>query len=88
MRRPRVIFFSALLQKAIHFEYCVLYCSLSTVWVFIEIRFYSFVAVVQWNHSCFGVRGGLQAHGFESFSRSECRLGFFTLGNGFLADGL
>ncbi|MPC45449.1 hypothetical protein E2C01_039148 [Portunus trituberculatus] len=31
---------------------------------------------------------GLQAHGFESCPRSECRLGFFTRGNGFLAGGL
>ncbi|MPC19050.1 hypothetical protein E2C01_011956 [Portunus trituberculatus] len=29
---------------------------------------------------------GLQAHGFESCPRSECRLGFLTRGNGFLAD--
>ncbi|MPC98552.1 hypothetical protein E2C01_093926 [Portunus trituberculatus] len=42
-------------------------------------------AVVQWNHECFGVRGGLQVHGFESCPRSECRLGFLTRGNGFLA---
>ncbi|MPC92387.1 hypothetical protein E2C01_087475 [Portunus trituberculatus] len=28
---------------------------------------------------------GLQAHGFESCPRSECRLGFLTRGNGFLA---
>ncbi|MPC64098.1 hypothetical protein E2C01_058209 [Portunus trituberculatus] len=28
----------------------------------------------------------LQAHGFESCPRSECRLGFLTQGNGFLAD--
>ncbi|MPC52667.1 hypothetical protein E2C01_046543 [Portunus trituberculatus] len=27
----------------------------------------------------------LQAHGFESCPRSECRLGFLTRGNGFLA---
>ncbi|MPC34347.1 hypothetical protein E2C01_027732 [Portunus trituberculatus] len=31
---------------------------------------------------------GLQAHGFESCPRSECRLGFLTRGNGFLAGGL
>ncbi|MPC72787.1 hypothetical protein E2C01_067100 [Portunus trituberculatus] len=30
----------------------------------------------------------LQAHGFESCPRSECRLGFLTQGNGFLAGGL
>ncbi|MPC28104.1 hypothetical protein E2C01_021299 [Portunus trituberculatus] len=40
-------------------------------------------AVVQWNHA-WGPRG-LQAHGFESCPRSECRLGFLTRGNGFLA---
>ncbi|MPC76077.1 hypothetical protein E2C01_070480 [Portunus trituberculatus] len=34
-----------------------------------------------------GLRG-LQAHGFESCRRSECRLGFLTLGNGFLAGGV
>ncbi|MPC62569.1 hypothetical protein E2C01_056655 [Portunus trituberculatus] len=45
-------------------------------------------AVVQWNHACFGVRGDLQAHGFESCPRSECRLGFLTRGNGFLAGWL
>ncbi|MPC24737.1 hypothetical protein E2C01_017831 [Portunus trituberculatus] len=28
---------------------------------------------------------GLQAHGFESCPRSECRLGFLTRGNGFLS---
>ncbi|MPC30382.1 hypothetical protein E2C01_023647 [Portunus trituberculatus] len=28
---------------------------------------------------------GLQAHGFESCPRSECKLGFLILGNGFLA---
>ncbi|MPC26136.1 hypothetical protein E2C01_019268 [Portunus trituberculatus] len=28
---------------------------------------------------------GLQAHGFESCLRSECRLGFLTRSNGFLA---
>ncbi|MPC80932.1 hypothetical protein E2C01_075530 [Portunus trituberculatus] len=28
---------------------------------------------------------GLQAHGFESCPRSECRLGILTRGNGFLA---
>ncbi|MPC60081.1 hypothetical protein E2C01_054117 [Portunus trituberculatus] len=31
---------------------------------------------------------GPQAHGFKSCPRSECRLGFLTLGNGFLAGGL
>ncbi|MPC91695.1 hypothetical protein E2C01_086751 [Portunus trituberculatus] len=31
---------------------------------------------------------GLQAHGFESCSRSECRLGFLTRSNGFLTVGL
>ncbi|MPC77369.1 hypothetical protein E2C01_071821 [Portunus trituberculatus] len=31
---------------------------------------------------------GLQAHGFESCPWSECRLGFLTQGNGFLAGGL
>ncbi|MPC22811.1 hypothetical protein E2C01_015837 [Portunus trituberculatus] len=31
-----------------------------------------------------GLRG-LQAHGFKSCPRSECRLGFLTWGNGFLA---
>ncbi|MPC77522.1 hypothetical protein E2C01_071979 [Portunus trituberculatus] len=31
---------------------------------------------------------GLQAHGFESCPRSECRFGFLTKGNGFLAGGL
>ncbi|MPC92372.1 hypothetical protein E2C01_087458 [Portunus trituberculatus] len=30
---------------------------------------------------------GLQALGFESCPRSECRLGFLTRGNGFLAGG-
>ncbi|MPC34189.1 hypothetical protein E2C01_027570 [Portunus trituberculatus] len=44
--------------------------------------------VVQWNHACFGGPRGLQAHGFESFPRSECRLGFLTRGNGFLTGGL
>ncbi|MPC65876.1 Myosin IC heavy chain [Portunus trituberculatus] len=34
-----------------------------------------------------GLRG-LQAHGFESCPWSECRLGFLTQGNGFLAGGL
>ncbi|MPC13863.1 hypothetical protein E2C01_006612 [Portunus trituberculatus] len=29
---------------------------------------------------------GLQAHGFEACPRSECRLGFLTRGQGFLAD--
>ncbi|MPC88324.1 hypothetical protein E2C01_083225 [Portunus trituberculatus] len=29
---------------------------------------------------------GRQAHGFESCPRSECRLGFLTQGNSFLAD--
>ncbi|MPC83424.1 hypothetical protein E2C01_078133 [Portunus trituberculatus] len=45
-------------------------------------------AVVQWNHARVGVTRGLQAHGFESCPRSECRLGFLTRGKGFLADGL
>ncbi|MPC79587.1 hypothetical protein E2C01_074122 [Portunus trituberculatus] len=31
---------------------------------------------------------GLQAHGFESCPRYECRLGFLTRGNRFLAGGL
>ncbi|MPC93285.1 hypothetical protein E2C01_088409 [Portunus trituberculatus] len=31
---------------------------------------------------------GLQAHGFESCPRSECRLGLITRGNGFLAGGV
>ncbi|MPC44478.1 hypothetical protein E2C01_038151 [Portunus trituberculatus] len=31
---------------------------------------------------------GLQAYGFKSCPRSECRLGFLTLGNGFLAGGV
>ncbi|MPC77627.1 hypothetical protein E2C01_072085 [Portunus trituberculatus] len=31
---------------------------------------------------------GLQAYGFESCPRSECKLGFLTRGNGFLAGGL
>ncbi|MPC28424.1 hypothetical protein E2C01_021629 [Portunus trituberculatus] len=31
---------------------------------------------------------GLQAHGFESCPRSECRLDFLTRGNGFLAASL
>ncbi|MPC45497.1 hypothetical protein E2C01_039196 [Portunus trituberculatus] len=31
---------------------------------------------------------GLQAHGFQSCPRSECRLGFLTRDNGFLAGGL
>ncbi|MPC91135.1 hypothetical protein E2C01_086152 [Portunus trituberculatus] len=31
---------------------------------------------------------GLQAHGFESCLRSECRLGFLTRDNDFLAGGL
>ncbi|MPC62776.1 hypothetical protein E2C01_056866 [Portunus trituberculatus] len=31
---------------------------------------------------------GFQAHGFESCPRSECRLGFLTVGKGFLAGGL
>ncbi|MPC94576.1 hypothetical protein E2C01_089750 [Portunus trituberculatus] len=31
---------------------------------------------------------GLQAHGFESCPRFECRLGFLIQGNGFLAGGL
>ncbi|MPC95598.1 hypothetical protein E2C01_090816 [Portunus trituberculatus] len=30
----------------------------------------------------------LQAHGFESCPRSECRLGFLTRGNGYLTGGL
>ncbi|MPC66778.1 hypothetical protein E2C01_060931 [Portunus trituberculatus] len=29
---------------------------------------------------------GHQAHEFESCPRSECRLGFLTLGNGFPSD--
>ncbi|MPC49440.1 hypothetical protein E2C01_043240 [Portunus trituberculatus] len=37
--------------------------------------------VVQWNHACFGVRGVSKHMG----PWSECRLGFFTLENGFLA---
>ncbi|MPC68870.1 hypothetical protein E2C01_063080 [Portunus trituberculatus] len=32
-----------------------------------------------------GPRGLQQAHGFESCPRSECRLGFLTRDNGFLA---
>ncbi|MPD00290.1 hypothetical protein E2C01_095751 [Portunus trituberculatus] len=40
------------------------------------------------NHACFGGPRGLEAHGFESCQRSECRLGFLTRGNGFLAGGL
>ncbi|MPC98936.1 hypothetical protein E2C01_094324 [Portunus trituberculatus] len=39
-------------------------------------------AVVLWDPR------GLQAHGFESRLRSECRLGFLTQGNGVLAGGL
>ncbi|MPC79622.1 hypothetical protein E2C01_074158 [Portunus trituberculatus] len=31
---------------------------------------------------------GFQAHGFESYPRSECRLSFLTWGNDFLAGGL
>ncbi|MPC63791.1 hypothetical protein E2C01_057894 [Portunus trituberculatus] len=31
---------------------------------------------------------GLQAHGFESCPRSECKLGFLTWGNSFLVGGL
>ncbi|MPC21385.1 hypothetical protein E2C01_014369 [Portunus trituberculatus] len=31
---------------------------------------------------------GLQGNGFKSCPRSECRLGFLTQGNGFLAGGL
>ncbi|MPC87308.1 hypothetical protein E2C01_082166 [Portunus trituberculatus] len=31
---------------------------------------------------------GLQAHGFKSCPRSECRLGFLTRGSGLLAGGL
>ncbi|MPC99695.1 hypothetical protein E2C01_095123 [Portunus trituberculatus] len=34
-----------------------------------------------------GLRG-LQAQGFKSCPRSECRLGFLTWGNGFLEGGL
>ncbi|MPC38196.1 hypothetical protein E2C01_031700 [Portunus trituberculatus] len=44
-------------------------------------------AVVQWNHACFGIRG-VSKHEFEFCPRSECRLGFLTRGNGFLAGGL
>ncbi|MPC39467.1 hypothetical protein E2C01_033004 [Portunus trituberculatus] len=41
---------------------------------------------VQWNHACFGVPG-VSKHTclFESCPRSECRLGFLTRDNGFLA---
>ncbi|MPC80193.1 hypothetical protein E2C01_074764 [Portunus trituberculatus] len=31
---------------------------------------------------------GLLVHGFESCPRSECRLGYLTRGNGFLADDI
>ncbi|MPC23666.1 hypothetical protein E2C01_016725 [Portunus trituberculatus] len=51
-----------------------------------SLGFYTKAAVVQWSHACFGGPRGLQAHGFESCPRSECRLGFLTRGNGFLAD--